>query len=168
MKEVHGEHISHGASGQRYGGTPVKQSGQGEQGSSMQRWTQWTAGSALPLRDQLGSAGWGRWGRSWHLMDRLCVFSCERPLNPARGISNSSLAIVLRIFADHPAAPPKHSKAGKRRALAADQQDIFTVEESICYCELASVHSRMFGNPSGTFLALRRSHIPLHLIFSLM
>lgn len=79
--------------------------GQGEQGSSMQQWTQWAAGSALPLRGRPGSAGWGWWGKSWHLMDRLCVFSSERPLHPTRGISSSSPAIVLRIFADHPAAP---------------------------------------------------------------
>lgn len=81
----------------------------------MQRWTQMAAGNALPLRGRLGSAGWGWWGKSWHLMDRLCVFSSEHPLHPTRGISNSSPGIVLRIFADHPAAP-KTFKGRKERS----------------------------------------------------
>jgi len=154
------------AAGQWRSWSPVKHLGLTEQGRSTRRWTQWAAGSTLPLWGQLGSAGWGLWGKSWHLMGRLCVFSCERPLNPTRGISSLSPAIVLWIFADHP-QPNKHSKAGKRRALAADQQDIFTVEESICYCEPAPVSCRMFGSRRGTLLALRRWDIPLHLIFSL-
>lgn len=116
-------------------------------------------------RGRLGSASWGRWGRSWHLIDRLCLFLWA-PTKPSEGLSNSSAAIVLWISADHP-WPPKHSKAGKRRALAADQQDIFTVKESICYCEAPSISYRMFGNQSGTLLAPRLWDIPLHLIFSL-
>ena len=167
MKDVHGEHISHGATGQRHGRSPFKESGQREQGSSVQRWTQRAAGSTLPLRGRLGSAGLGRWGRSWHLMDRLYVFSGECRSNQ-KGEFPTLLQPLYWEYSLTTLQPPKHSKAGKRRALAADQQDIFTVKESICYCELASVSSRMFGNPSGTFLALRLSDIPLHLIFSLM
>lgn len=60
MKDVHGEHISRGAAGQQVNGMAYhrsSKSGQGEQGSSMKRWTGSAAGSALPLR---GSAGVGR------------------------------------------------------------------------------------------------------------
>lgn len=95
-------------------------------------------------------------------MDRLCVFSCERPLNPTRGISNLSPAIVLQIFADH-LRLKKLSKTGKRRALAADQQDIFTVRESICYCEWPLSAT---GCLAITVLALKRWDIPLFLICS--
>lgn len=98
----------------------------------------------------------------------VCLFLWA-PTKPYKGnfqlVSSHCTENVLRKTTPW---PPKHSKAGKRRALAADQQDIFTVEESIRYCEQASVSSRMFGNHSGTFLAQRPSGIPLHLIFSLM
>lgn len=114
----------------------------------------------------LSGVGWGRRGRSWRLMDRLCVFSCECRWTQ-QGEFPTRLQPLYWEYSLTTLQPPKHSKAGKRRALAADQQDIFTVEESICYCEVASVSSRMFGNPSGTFLAPRHLDIPLHLIFSL-
>lgn len=54
-----------------------------------------------------GSAGVSRLGTKGKVLASngqiVCLFLWV-PLNPTRGISNSSPAIVLRIFADHPAA----------------------------------------------------------------
>lgn len=139
-------------------------SGKWDQGSSVQWRTQRAAGSTVPL-----GVSWDRWlGMKGKVLASngqiVCLFLWV-PLNPTRGIS--SLSLLYWGYLLTTLQPSKHSKAGKRSALAADQQDIFTVDESICYREMASVSSRMFGNPSSTFLALRRSDIPLHLIFSL-
>lgn len=97
-------------------------------------------------------------GSSWHLMERLCIFSCEYR-STQQGEFPARLQPLYWEYLLTTPQPSKHSKTGKRRTLAADQQDIFTVEDSICYLETVSLSSRMFGNPG-------RQHIPLYLSFS--
>lgn len=82
MKDVHGEHISLGATGQWHGGSPVKQSGQPEQGSSMQRWTQRQHTSSQ------GSAGVSRLGTMGKVLASngqiVCLFLWG-PTKPNKG-----------------------------------------------------------------------------------
>lgn len=119
----------------------------------------------------LPGVSWGRqaWGDGEDL-GNLWTDCVSFPVNATEPIGGN-FQLVSSHCTENTRRPPrsskKHSKAGKRGALAADQQDIFTVEESICYCELAPVSSRMFGIPGGPFLAAGPSNIPLSLIFSL-
>lgn len=167
MKDIHGEHISlGGAAGQWHGVSPLEQirprrTGQLYETVDWERCWERASSQGVSRGRQAG----GRRGRSWHLMDRLCVFSCECGKRPTRGNFQLVSRPLYWEYSLTTLQPPKHSKAGKRRALAADQQDIFTLEESICFCKMAPVSSRMFGNRSGTFLALGHSDILSHLIF---
>lgn len=115
MKEKHGSHISRGATGQWHGRSAVKPPGQWEQGSSMQRWIQRAAGSSLPLRGQQGSTSRGWWGRSWHLMDRLCVFSCEGH-SPNMGNFQLLSSHCTEIIRWPPRGPKKTFKGRKEKS----------------------------------------------------
>ena len=105
MRHIHGEQISHRATGQGHSAAPVHTR------ASENRAALCNGELAGPLGEHfLSGVGRGRQagndgGKSWHLMDRLCVFSSERPLHPTRGFPTCLQPIVLRIFADQPAAP---------------------------------------------------------------
>jgi len=99
MRDVHGR--------PRRGGSPASENRAASCNGDLQR-------AAWEHTSSPGVSGLRTTGKILASNRRIVCLFLWGPLNPTRGISNSSPAIVLRILADHPAAPEKHSKAGKR------------------------------------------------------
>lgn len=137
--------------GQWHGGPPFKQQGQGQQRSSVQ-----CEPNRLPRAHILWKVNWdqqtGAKGKFLASNGEIVYLFLWIPLNSMGEFPARLQPLYWKYLLTTP-QPSKHSKTGKRRTLAADQQDTFTVEDSICYLETLSLSSRMFGNPG-------RQHIP--------